>query len=111
MSNYISIVKQPDFFLQDVQTKTLLNLYPTLPSQDTEYVVWNSFSHQSVVYQDHADVGEVDFMPYLNCLDQEDPELIQAIRENYLVPPATGRYYFSGNRSDNQLHTKGSYWI
>jgi len=39
--------------------------------------------------------GSVTIRPSLNCLDQEDPKLVDIIRENYLVPSDGLEYNFS----------------
>jgi hypothetical protein len=32
--------------------------------------------------------------PHLNCLSQDDPELVEAFKEHYLLPPSTLPYNF-----------------
>ena len=44
----------------------------------------------------------------LNSLEQDDPRLVEAVRERYLVPPSTQPYNW-GKRHRSRLELGGQY--
>jgi len=48
-----------------------------------------------VALNNNGPQGEIVFRPYLNCLHQEDTQLIHIIKQKYIQPPNDKRYSFS----------------
>lgn len=60
--------------------------------QETEEIVDlldTSWPHRQIIYEaDNSETISLTTYPGLNCLEQEDPELIRALREDILHPPS-----------------------
>merc|ERR1712117_258001 len=53
--------------------------------------------------------GSVLIRPYLNCFEQEDNFVIEALRNDHLRPPSTERYNFSNQENNNQVNVFGQF--
>jgi len=53
--------------------------------------------------------GHLIIRPYLNCFEQEDNFVIEALRNDHLRPPSTERYNFSNQENNNQVNVFGQF--